>query len=74
MAEMLELNPYQQTFLILLCWMVRKYNDEVFVLDIDFEQGGSTLYGDTDLLTKFRTELNEIMTRVATQSEPWREW
>ena len=54
--------------------MERKYSDEVFVLDIDFEQGGSTLYGETDLLTKFRTELNEIMTRVATQAEPWREW
>jgi hypothetical protein len=73
MATMLELKDDELSMLHLIHWMELAYDEEVFVMDIDFDTGGVCLYGEPGRTNKFRIELSDIMARVYEQVPAWRE-
>ena len=71
MPEAIELNKINKTYLDVLNWLENKYENKVYVLDINFAQHGSSLYGEQHHLDDFRKELDSIMATVYEQVEPW---
>ena len=73
MANIPLLSDDELSMLHLLNWMENSYNQEVFVIDINFENGGITLWGDPGQTNKFRNEFSDIMARIYAQVPAWRE-
>jgi len=73
-CEILKLSDDEVSMLHLLNWMELSYNQEVFVVDINFDVGGVCLYGEHTMTNKFRTEFEDIMARVYAQVPVWREF
>ena len=73
MSTMLELGEDETTMLHLLNWMEQSCDNTVFVIDVDFDHGGVTLYGEPNHTQAFRGKFNEIMSRVYEQVPAWRE-
>ena len=74
MATLPKLSEDEMSLLYLLNWMEHVYNQEVFVMDINFDTGGVCLYGEHEKTQKFRVELEDIMARVYAQVPVWREF
>ena len=72
-CELLKLSEDEVSMLHLLNWMEHSYKQEVLIMDINFDVGGVCLYGSSDMTFKFRTEFEDIMTRVYEQVPAWRE-
>lgn len=73
MSKLPELCEEEMTMLHLLNWMEQSCDNTVFVLDVDFEHGGVTLYGEPCHTQAFRGKFNEIMARVYEKIPVWRE-
>ena len=73
MATLLDLSEDELSLLHLVHWMELAYEEEVYVMDIDFNTGGISLYGEPKKTNKFRIEFSEIMSRVYEQVPAWRE-
>ena len=73
-CELLKLSEDEVSMLHLLNWMEHSYKQEVLIMDINFDVGGVCLYGASDMTFKFRTEFEDIMTRVYAQVPVWREF
>ena len=67
-----KLKPEEESLLHVLNWMEQSYNEDVYVLDIDFPNGGVMLYGAK--VSEFRDELSKIMANVYSNVESWRYW
>ena len=74
MATLPKLSDDEMSLLYLLNWMEHMYNQEVFVMDINFDTGGVCLYGEHEQTQKFRVELEDIMAPVYAQVPVWREF
>jgi len=74
MATLPKLSEDEMSLLHLLNWMEHMYNQEVFVMDINFDTGGVCLYGEHEKTQKFRVELEDIMARIYAQVPVWREF
>jgi hypothetical protein len=59
-AESIKLNDKETNFLKTLNWMESTtYLGRAFILDIDFENYGVTLYGAHDVVDEFRADLKQ---------------
>jgi hypothetical protein len=59
-AKVIKLGVKETNFLRYLMWLENTtYLNTVFVLDIDFETYGVTLYGNPDVVESFRQDIRE---------------
>ena len=55
-----------------IMWLEHAYNDEVMVLDVDFETGRVTLYGEPERTKEFNKQLEAMCAAVYDPMEAWR--
>jgi uncharacterized protein (DUF1919 family) len=70
MAVQLQLNTIKRSMLDCCNWMENTcYRGLVFVLDIDFDSGHTTLYGHPNDTSRFRNELQSYLDIVQEREE-----
>lgn len=61
-TEAVRLNRKEQNFLHLLSWMENTvYLDKVYVLDINLQEYGASLYGNPEDVTLFKEEYEHLV-------------
>lgn len=69
-AESIKLGRDETNFLKTLTWMENTtYLGKAFILDIDFETYGVTLYGEHEVVDEFRNELREHVDYITNRTE-----
>lgn len=72
-ATPIKLNFEDQALLDTLNWLEQSYRDKVYVLDIHFDLGTATIYGEEEEVAKFREQIGNMMAAVYKHVPPWRE-
>lgn len=71
-AKLREITAHQSAFCLSIMWLEAAYNDEVWVMEADEENGRLLLVGDTELCKEFQGKVMELTASISDPAEQWR--